>query len=229
MSRLARYRSNHLPDDQRSSATDPAPLFAAGLSEAELSDPTAVARILGSTVLIGATGCSGAFSESLVRAVAANDPAPIVLPLSNPGSCAEARAEDILAWTEGQGFVATGSPSIDVDGPVGRRVIGQANNVFIFPGVGLGAIVAQARQLSDDAFLVAARTLADLVTDDRLREGAIYPAVGQLRTVARQIAIAVVRYLRDSGDGLPYRDDEIAPAVDAAMWWPEYEPYVPAG
>jgi malic enzyme len=109
----------------------------------------------------------------------------------------------------------------------GARVIGQANNVFIFPGVGLAAIVAEARELTDELFLVAARVLAGLVTEERLASGAIYPPVDELRQAARAIAIGLVRSARDSGYGRQYRDEEIEPAVDAAMWFPEYVPYVP--
>ena len=99
--------------------------------------------------------------------------------------------------------------------------------MFIFPGVGLAAIVAEAREVTDDAFLVAARELAGLVSNDRLASGAIYPPIGDLRRIARTIAVAVVRHLRDSGYGRQYRDEEIEPAVDRAMWWPEYLPFVP--
>ncbi len=112
-----------------------------------------------------------------------------------------------------------------VDG--GTRTIGQANNVFIFPGVGLAAIVAEAREVTDDAFLIAAHELASLVHPERLARGAIYPPIAELRPAARAIAVAVVRDLRDSGYGGQYRDDEIEPAVDRAIWWPEYQPYIP--
>jgi malic enzyme len=173
-------------------------------------------------VLIGTTGCRGAFSEQLVREVARHAEAPIILPISNPGDRAEAQPSDVLAWTDGRAIVATGSPNRDVPVAGGLRTIGQANNVFIFPGVGLAAIVAEAREVTDDAFLVAARELAGLVTTSRLACGAIYPPVGDLRRIARTIAIAVVRHLRDTGYGRQYRDEEIEPAVDAAMWWPAY-------
>jgi malic enzyme len=159
--------------------------------------------------------------------VARHAAVPIVLPLSNPGDRAEARPHDILAWTDGRALVATGSPSGDVEVHGACRTIGQANNVFIFPGVGLAAIVAEARELTDDAFLVAGRALAGLVSADRLASGAIYPPVADLRRVARTIAVGVVRHLRDSGYGRQYRDEEIEPAVDRAMWRPEYLPFVP--
>ncbi len=216
-----------LADDQRPFAVDQRWLIQAGLSTQELTDPVAIARALRPSVLIGTTGCRGAFSEALVREVARHAQTPIILPLSNPGDQAEAQPNDIVAWTDGRALVATGSPSGDVPLSGGPRTIGQANNVFVFPGVGLGAIVAEAREVTNDAFLVAARTLAGLVSEDRLALGAIYPPIGDLRRVARTIAVAVVRHLRDSGYGRQYRDEHIEPAVDRAMWWPEYLPIVP--
>jgi malic enzyme len=216
-----------LPDDQRPFAITPARLLESGLRPARFADPVAIARATGTTVLIGATASAGAFPEALVREVALHDRAPIVLPLSNPGSCAEASPEDILAWTDGRALVAAGGPSRDVVSPGGTRVIGQANNVFVFPGVGLGAIVAETREITDEMFLVAAHELAGLVSADRLRTGALYPPIAALRAVARSIAVAVAREARDCGHGRDRSDLEIEAAVDAVMWWPDYVPLEP--
>jgi malate dehydrogenase (oxaloacetate-decarboxylating) len=215
-----------LADDQVAFAADPAWFRSAGLSEAELDDPVAVARVHGATVLIGTTGSRGAFSEPLVREIASHVDQPIVLPLSNPTERAEATANEILAWTGGRAIVATGSPSAAVELDGALRLVGQANNVFVFPGVGLGAIVAETRELPEQVFIVAARALAGQVSGERLAAGAIYPPIADLRTVARTIAIAVVGHLRDAGVGRPFRDHEIPPAVDRAMWRPDYLPYV---
>jgi malic enzyme len=217
-----------LADDQRPFAVDPAWFIQRGLTAAQLADPVAVARALGATVLIGTTGARGAFSESLVRAVAEQPATPIVLPLSNPGDRAEATPADIAEWSAGRALVATGSPSGEIVVAGRVRTIGQANNVFIFPGLGLGAMVAEARAVTDDVLVVAARTLARLTTAERLAAGALYPPVTELRSVARSIALAVVRHLRDTGYGRQYRDEEIPTAVDRAMWWPEYLPAAPA-
>ncbi len=216
-----------LADDQRPSAMDEARTAALGLDEVARRDPVAVAAAFRPTILIGTTGSHGAFSEKLVREVARHDREPIILPLSNPGDRAEARPDQILAWTDGRALVAAGSPFPDVDGPTGQRTIGQANNVFIFPGIGLGAIVAEARELTDDAFLVAARVLAGLLTPERLAAGALYPPISELRTCARAIAIALVHHAQESGYGRQYRAEEIEPAVDRAMWWPAYLPLEP--
>ena len=222
---LVHLGRTNLADDQLPFAVDPQPFLDAGLSAEDLNDPVAVARGLRATVLIGTTGCAGAFSEALVREVAQHAETPIILPLSNPTDKAEAKPADIYEWTDGRAFVATGSPNPDVVLPSGRRIIGQANNVFIFPGVGLGAIVAEARELTDEAFLTAAREFSAMVSAERLAAGAMYPPIRDLRRIARTIAVAVVRQLRDSGYGRQYRDEEIEPAVDAAMWWPEYLPF----
>ena len=216
-----------LPDDQRPLAVTQARLQEAGLRPDELADPVAIARATGTTVLIGATASAGAFTEALVRQVALHDRAPIVLPLSNPGTCAEASPEDILTWTDGRALVAAGGPSRDIVGYGVTRVIGQANNVFVFPGVGLGAIVAETREVTDGMFLAAAHELARLVSADRLRSGALYPPIASLRSVARAIAVAVAREARDGGHGRDRSDREIEAAVDAAMWWPDYVPLEP--
>ena len=213
-----------LEDDHRQFAVDEEWVAAAGLGSADLADPVAIARAFEPTVLIGTTGTAGVFTRRLVEEVARHARAPIILPLSNPSDRAEAQPDDVLAWTDGRALVATGSPCASAPG----RAIGQANNVFIFPGVGLGALVAEAREVTDEAFLTAAQELAASVSPARLASGGIYPPIADLRTIARRIAVAVVRRLRDTGYGRQFRDEEIEPAVDAAMWWPAYDPYEPA-
>ena len=122
----------------------------------------------------------------------------------------------------GRALVATGSPfgSVEYGGRTVR--IGQGNNVFVFPGVGLGMLVAEAREVTDAMFASAAETLAAAVEEDDLREGALYPKVSRLRQVTARVAEAVVREARDRGVGRPFTDAEIAPAVAAAMWDPQY-------
>ena len=211
-----------LGDDQRPFAVDPGWFTISGLGAAELADPVAVAGVFQPTVLIGTTGTAGAFSEALIREIGRHAERPVILPLSNPSDRCEAQPSDLLEWTRGRALIATGSP---FPMPVDSRVIGQANNVFIFPGVGLAALVAEARELTDDAFLSAAEELAASVSPARLAAGGIYPSIGELRPIARRIAIAVVRRLRDTGYGRQYRDEDIEPAVDGAMWTPAYQPY----
>jgi malate dehydrogenase (oxaloacetate-decarboxylating) len=180
-------------------------------------------------ILVGTTGVAGTFTEAVVRAMAEASPRPVIMPLSNPTSVAEATPADILEWTEGKALVATGSPFDPVERFGLRHDVGQANNVFIFPGLGLGAIVAEARSITDRMFLLAARTLADAVTPDRRETGALYPPVSMLRSVSRSIAIAVAREAIDAGlAGIdPATDADLEAIVDDAMWWPAYVPYEP--
>ena len=191
-------------------------------------DLETVVRQMHPSILIGTSQTPGAFTEGAIREMARHARIPVVLPLSNPTSKTEALPEDILRWTEGRAVIATGSPfpPVEIGGRI--RLIGQANNVFVFPGVGLGAIVADAREVTDEMFLVAAHTLADLVTQDRLEAGAVYPPVSSLREVTRAIALRVVCQARDCGVGRGFHDEQIEHAVDDAMWYPEYPRVVPA-
>ncbi len=199
-----------------------------GLAAGDLGTLEGVVRRIRPAVLVGTTGVAGSFTEGAVREMARHVDVPMVFPLSNPTSLAEATPSDVLTWTDGRAIVATGSPfgPVEVDGR--ERLIGQANNTYIFPGVGLGAIVSEAHEVSDEMFLTAARTLAAMALPDRLAAGAVFPRLSELRAVSRAIALAVVREARDTGIGRSIADDDIAPAVDAAMWWPEYVPYEPA-
>lgn len=215
-----------LDETKRSLAVTPETALAHGLDLAAASTLADVVERVRPTILVGTTGVAGSFSEAVVRAMARDCARPMILPLSNPTANTEARPADLLAWTDGRAIVATGSPFTPVVHDGVRHEIGQANNVYVFPGVGLGAIVSGARSVSDAMILVAARTLAGAVTDDRLATGALYPPISTLREVSRDVAIAVAREAVSSG--IASADpDAIAADVDAAMWWPEYVPYLP--
>lgn len=184
-----------------------------------------VVKALSPTILIGTTGQGGTFSEAIIRRMAAGTPRPIILPLSNPTSISEAVPADVIAWTEGRALVATGSPFPPVSFGGRTWQIGQANNVFIFPGVGLGAIVSESREVTDAMFLLAAETLADHVTRERFDVGALYPSVADLRSISRAIAVRVAgEAIRVGLSPLP-ADTDVDALVDAAMWWPAYAPY----
>ncbi len=176
-------------------------------------------------VLLGTTGIGGAFREDTIRAMAESCERPIVLPLSNPTANTEARPADVLEWTGGRAIIATGSPFPPVE--IGGRAvrIPQANNAYVFPGIGLGAIVSEARMLPDSAFLVAARRLAELTPPSALADGALFPPISDLRVVAREIAITVVAHLGQLGVGRRFPPAAIPAAVDAAMWRPAYVRY----
>jgi malic enzyme len=181
-----------------------------------------VVRQFAPTILIGTTGRPGLFTETAIREMAARAPAPIIMPLSNPTANAEATPADVLRWTNGRALVATGSPFEPVRVGGVTRQVGQANNMLVFPGVGLAAIVSRATQITDEMFRVAAATLAGLVPGDRVADGALYPPVADLRRVSRAIAIAVATQARRDGVARLAPDDDIGEAVAAAMWFPGY-------
>jgi malic enzyme len=217
-----------LDDFKSEFALSPARMTELGLAALDARDlDTVVARIR-PTVLIGATGTPGAFSERAIRAMAQSVDNPVVFALSNPTANSEATPEQILEWSDGRAIVATGSPfpAVEIDNE--RRLIGQANNVFVFPGIGLGAVVARTRGLTQNMFLAAARELGRSVPEDRLAAGAIYPSLDDLRDVSRRIAIAVAETARDEGQARIVGDAEIEREVDAAMWYPDYARVSPA-
>jgi malate dehydrogenase (oxaloacetate-decarboxylating) len=214
-----------LDDDKRDAAIGPEAMRRYGFEEGVAYGLEAVIARVKPTILVGTAGTPGAFTEAAIREMARHVERPIVFPLSNPTSSSEAVPADVLAWTGGRALVATGSPFDPVVHGGERRVIGQANNVFIFPGVGLGAIVSGARRVTDAMFHAAAAALAEHVSPERLAEGALYPKVSALRAVSRAIAIRVVSHVRGAG---PEAHDAIAREVDAAMWVPAYVAYRPA-
>ncbi|MGZ8619152.1 MAG: NAD-dependent malic enzyme, partial [Actinomycetota bacterium] len=214
-----------LDEDKREMALGPDELAHHGFGGCDREaryDLETVVRHVRPTILIGTSGTPGAFTEAAIRAMAEAVPTPVVLPLSNPTSKTEARPADIIAWSGGRALVATGSPFDPVEHKGWTHLIGQANNAFVFPGIGLGAIVSEAREVPDTFFLAAAETLAGCVDGDRLANGALYPSQSDLRSVSRAIAIRVVREARDLGIGRHLDDAEIEAAVDAEIWEPAY-------
>ncbi len=195
-----------------------------GLDPNAALTPSHAIRAVKPTILVGATARAGAFTEEMIRTMASQVPRPIVLPLSNPTSKAECTAEEAISWSGGRALVATGSPFPDVDFDGKRHVIGQANNVFVFPGVGLGAAIAEVREVTTEMFHIASATLARHVSQERLDAGAIYPHQNELRKVSYEIACAVVRYASEHDLGRRIDDDAVEATVRAAVWDPAYAP-----
>ena len=218
-----------LSDQQRRYARDPAEGLdgldglaaglAAGLAEV-------VARVH-PTVLIGTSGQTGAFTEAIVRDMAARTDRPVILPMSNPTELSEAVPADLITWTNGRGLVATGSPYPAVEHDGARYEIGQANNALVFPGLGLGVIAARARRVTDGMLLAAARAVADLV-DISLPGAPLLPPVSRLRETSVAVAVAVVRAARAEGVAESGPDTDLAARVLALVWEPRYRPVRPA-
>lgn len=181
-----------------------------------------VVREIQPTILIGSSGIAGAFTESIVREMAKGTPRPIILPLSNPTALAEAVPADLVRWSDGKALIATGSP---FDSAIYNGVtytIAQANNAMLFPGLGLGAIVARARLISDGMFMAAARTIAGMVDASQIG-ASILPAVANVREVSVRVAIAVAE--QATSEGLArVNPPDLKTAIREAMWEPRYRP-----
>jgi malate dehydrogenase (oxaloacetate-decarboxylating) len=177
------------------------------------------------TVLIGTSGQPHIFTENVVRAMARHAPCPIIFPLSNPTERSEATPHDLLTWTDGRAVIGTGSPFPPLRRN-GRDVrVDQTNNAYVYPGIGLGAIAADARAISDAMFLAAARTVAELSPARHDREANLLPPLVELRRISFQVASAVAKQAVAEGLAAPMTPEEIATAVRAKMWEPVYAPY----
>ena len=179
-----------------------------------------VVRQVRPTMLIGASGAGNVFTESIVRDMARYSERPIVFPLSSPNSLAEATPADLIAWTDGRALIATGSQFTPVTHKGITHVVGQANNAMLYPGLGLGTIVSQARLVSVGMLAAAANALSSLVAV-RLPGASLLPHIDDLRSVTVTVAVAVAEAAVAEGLATVELDD-IVKQVEDAMWQPEY-------
>jgi malate dehydrogenase (oxaloacetate-decarboxylating) len=186
-----------------------------------------VIRNAKATVLVGVTARPGLFSKEILEQMAQNDERPVILPLSNPTAKSECTPEDVVRATEGRGLVATGSPFAPVEFNARRIVSSQCNNTFVFPGIGLGALVSKSPKVTDAMFLAASKALSGLVSAKQRQEGHLLPEVKDIRRVSREIAKAVSIQAREDGLGRLLEDDEIEAVVTKAQWQPHYCSYRP--
>jgi malate dehydrogenase (oxaloacetate-decarboxylating) len=195
----------------------------------QLSDPdhitfADVVRNVHPTALIGTSAQPGAFTKSIVLEMAEHTERPIIFPLSNPTSKSEAVPIDLLDWTGGRALVATGSPFPTVRNQ--RAIhIGQCNNAFIFPGVGLGVIASGAQRVTDEMFVAAARALAEFSPALHDETAALFPALEAVRQVSRRVALAVAQEAQRAKLAPDAARDEMEARIEKKMWTPRYVPY----
>lgn len=177
------------------------------------------------TVLIGVSGQAGLFTKTVVETMQAHCERPLILPLSNPTSQAEAQPVDLLRWTAGKAMVATGSPFEPVD--MGDQVfeIAQCNNSYIFPGVGLGIITARATRITDNMIMASSKALADASPLAQTGEGALLPPLDSIRDVSKVIAKTVILQAIADGVALPIPLELIDEKIEKNFWQPEYREY----
>ncbi|MCG7601662.1 NAD-dependent malic enzyme [Halomonas sp. McH1-25] len=177
------------------------------------------------TVLIGVSGQPGLFTEAVIRAMHENCPNPLVMPLSNPTSRVEAKPQDILDWTNGEALVATGSPFPPAQ--VGERSIpiAQCNNAYIFPGIGLGVVAANATRVTDAMLMAASNALAEGAPIVKHGEGALLPSLGDIREISKAIAFDVAKQAQEDGVALRSSDEVLWEAIERNFWYPRYRGY----
>lgn len=175
------------------------------------------------SILIGAAAQPGVFTEGIVRDMAQHAKRPIIFPLSNPTSKSEAIPSDLIAWTEGHALVATGSPFADVMYNGHAIQIGQCNNAFLFPGVGLGIIASGARRVTDSMFVAAARALSGFSPARKDPSASLFPDPSIVREVSRAVALAVAAEAQRAGLAEETTHEELKRRIETRMWTPKYK------
>jgi len=180
------------------------------------------------TMILGMTAVGGLFSEQLIRDMAKHCEKPIIFPLSNPTTKAECSAKQAFEWTDGRCIFASGSPFDPVEMEDGRTFYPtQCNNMFVFPGIGLGVTLCGAKTVSDRMLYVAAEALANYVTEDELAEGKVFPNLTTIRDVSKKVAIAVIEEAVETGQASKLTEKDLAD-LDSFVTRKMYDPvYVP--
>jgi malate dehydrogenase (oxaloacetate-decarboxylating)(NADP+) len=191
-----------------------------------LRDFLSAVKSLRPTVIIGVSGQTKAFTQSILEAMAVYNQRPIVFAMSNPTSKAECTAEEAYAWTEGRAIFASGSPFAPVTFKGKTYVPGQANNAYAFPGIGLGIIACEAMSVTDEMFSVAARALANAVSEADLAQGRIYPPLTKIKEVSAAIATAVAEVAYNQGLARKPKPDDLPTFIKSQMYDPKYRRYV---
>jgi malic enzyme len=210
-----------LEKHKRAVAWTPEDFTAAGFNSPLPTKLEDIINLYKPTVLIGTTGRAGEFTPAALRALAKNCERPLIFPLSNPTANTECTPSEAIQASEGRALVATGSPFEPVTFGGKKHVIGQCNNAFIFPGVGLGALIARVGRVTDSMFLAAAKTLGEFTCSHDCH-GALYPSLNHLRAISRAIGFKVAQTARDEGIGRSYTDDQLNAELDKFIWYPDY-------
>jgi malate dehydrogenase (oxaloacetate-decarboxylating) len=178
-----------------------------------------------STVLVGISGQSGAFRQEHIDAMLSHTDRPIVFPLTNPPAESEVTPEQLYEWSRGRAIIAVGSryPDLEYDGK--RFRVGQASNAFIFPAIGMAAILSKIKIITDEMFIKAAYALADCVPKAELDRGMVYPQVKDLQNVAVRISVGLLKMITELNPHIGLKIDNIHEVIQSNIWKPMYHPY----
>ncbi len=210
-------------DDYKKELAWPAEMIAQlGLAEGDRANLAKVVSAYKATVLIGTSGQGGSFTEETVKAMAANTEHPVILPMSNPTSISEGIPQDIFEWSNGKALIATGSPFDPIETSDGSCRIGQANNVFVFPGIGMGAIVSGATEITTTMIAASSRALAEALTEDEISKRCLMPEISRLWEVCGHVALAVARQAIEDGVAQITETDQLETQIEEYRWVPKY-------
>ena len=188
-------------------------------------DLSSAVELLEPSVLIGVSAIPNTFTQEICKRMAKYNAQPIIFALSNPTSKAECTAMQAYEWTNGKAIFCSGSPFDPVELPDGRRFVpGQGNNAYIFPGVGLGVVAAGSKRITNHDMLLAAKTLANLVTDEQLRVGCMYPPLAEIRDVSKTIAVKIALRAHEMGLAVKDMPEDMEAHVQSLM----YDPFADA-
>jgi malate dehydrogenase (oxaloacetate-decarboxylating) len=177
------------------------------------------------TVLIGVSGQAGLFTETLIKTMHSHCPQPVIFPLSNPSKKVEAHPADLVAWTQGQALIATGSPFESVEYQARQYPIAQCNNSYIFPGIGLAVVAAGISRITDEMMMVASQVLADASPLVQESGEALLPSLGDVATLSKNIALEVARLAQQRGLAAACTEAELETAIEENFWLPRYRSY----
>ena len=187
----------------------------------KLTDLAEVVRTVKATILVGTSTVPGTFTQEVVEAMCKNTERPCIFPLSNPTELAEASAEDLITWSDGKAFVATGIPADDVSYKGVNYVIGQANNALIYPGLGLGMLASEASLLTDEMIAAAADSLSG-ITDITKPGAPVLPPFKYVGEVSIKVAEAVAKKAKEQGLARA-KEQDMVKAVHDFKWYPKYQ------
>jgi malate dehydrogenase (oxaloacetate-decarboxylating)(NADP+) len=191
-----------------------------------IGDFLSAVQSLRPTVIIGVSGQPNTFTQAVLETMAGYNERPMVFAMSNPTTRAECTAEEAYTWTDGRAIFASGSPFAPVTFKGKTYVPGQANNAYAFPGIGLGIIACEAMSVTDEMFSVAARALANEVSEADLAQGRVFPSLTKIREVSAAIATAVAEVAYNQGLARKPKPDDISEFIKSQMYDPKYTSYV---